>query len=409
MSDKKRWVDLLILNFCIVAFLGFVLRSKILFSLPFLDYNRLLDAHFHFAFSGWVTLGLVVLLIDEILPPAFASRTIYKWLPVAIFAGAWLLLISSPLPANSIGASICSAVFILVNYVFAASFIGDVLKSTSSKTVKLLVIAGLVFQTISSAGIFYLAYLFAAKSLNTFAYRDALYTYLHFQYNGFFILAVFALIFNRLEKRMTPEAANRTWQFALWLCISVIPSLFLTYLWRDPNETYRVIAIAGSIALLATCLLFARLAISMRPIAIAAKPLFRNLLCLALSAFLLKTLLQSGTLFPVIGNAVFGDRPVIIGFLHLVFLGFVTLFLFTWFAKNNYLDAHSAFTRFALAFFAAAIILNEAVLMTQGLGAMFIKSSYLFPWLLWFASIALFAAALLLAAARVQTKKSARL
>jgi hypothetical protein len=36
------------------------------------------------------------------------------------------------------------------------------------------------------------------------------------------------------------------------------------------------------------------------------------------------------------------------------------------------------------------VILNEVVLMTQGLGAMFIISSRIFPWLLWWISIGLF-------------------
>ena len=57
----------MIFNFCIVALLGLTLRSKILFSIPFLDYNRLLDAHFHFAFGGWVTLALTVILIDDFI------------------------------------------------------------------------------------------------------------------------------------------------------------------------------------------------------------------------------------------------------------------------------------------------------------------------------------------------------
>jgi hypothetical protein len=127
---------------------------------------------------------------------------------------------------------------------------------------------------------------------------------------------------------------------------------------------------------------------------------------LSLSAFLIKTVLQSFTLFPMVGNAVFGDRPVIIGFLHLVFLGFVTLFIVTWLAQKGFLNVKLEFTRFALVSFTCAVILNEAVLMTQGLGAMFIKSSYIFPWLLWLLSIALFLSALLILISRIQSKSN---
>ena len=126
---------------------------------------------------------------------------------------------------------------------------------------------------------------------------------------------------------------------------------------------------------------------------------------LFLSAFALKIFLQSFTLFPAVGNAVFGDRPVIIGFLHLVFLGFVTLFLFTWFAQSGFLNIKLGITKFALGFFTTAVVLNEAVLMTQGLGAMLIKSSNVFTWLLWVLSIMLFLGAILISIARYKTKR----
>ena len=403
MKNMSRWVNVLILNFCVVAFLGFTLRSKILFSIPFLDYNRLLDAHFHFAFGGWVTLTLVVLLIIELLTPALKQKRVYQCLPACFLSASWLLLIASPLPANSLGASLCSTVFILVTYAFAYFFVTDIKQSLVSRTVKLLAMCSMVCLVLSSLGIFALAYLFASKSLNTFAYRDALYTYLHLQYNGFFTLSVFAILFQRIEPKMTEEVKQKAYQFSLWLCISTFPSLFLTYLWRDPNIAYRVIAITGSITLLICLAFFVALALSLKAIYATVTPIVRNMAFLSLGAFTLKIFLQSFTLFPAVGNAVFGDRPVIIGFLHLVFLGFVTLFLIAWFAQNGFLNLNSAFTKLALGVFTTAVILNEAVLMTQGLGAMFIKSSNVFPWLLWALSIMLLIGALLIATARIIT------
>ncbi len=404
MKNKDRWIDILIFNFYIVALLGVTLRSKILFSIPFLDYNRLLDAHFHFAFTGWVTLALVVLMVSEILPVELNSKRIYKWLPGGILAAAWLLLLFSPLPANSPGASLCSTIFILVTYVFAWAFIRDMRHAVISKAAKLLSVSAVIFLVASSTGVFALAYLFATKSLNSFAYRDALYTYLHFQYNGFFTLGVFAILVNKLETKMSEASKRGAYQFSVLLCISTFLSLFLTYLWRDPNIVYRILAICGSITLLLTFAFFIRLAISMKGISDYFKPQIRPMVFLFLGAFLLKIFLQSFTLFPVVGNAVFGDRPVIIGFLHLVFLGFVTLFLFTWFANAGYLNVGSGFTKFALGTFTVVVFLNEAVLMTQGLGAMFIKSSYIFTWLLWALSILLFISALLIGVARIKTK-----
>src|SRR5579863_3646362 len=137
MRIKFNWADAVLFNFCVVAFLGFVLRSKILFPIPFLDYNRLLDAHFHFAFAGWVTLSLA-LFMQEILPPQQGIKANYKRVLVYILAAACLLLCSSPLPANSITANLCFMVFILVTYFFAWVFISGILKANASATEKLL-------------------------------------------------------------------------------------------------------------------------------------------------------------------------------------------------------------------------------------------------------------------------------
>jgi len=405
MKNKGWWVDILIFNFCVVAFLGFTLRSKILFSIPFLDYNRLLDAHFHFAFGGWVTLALAVLFVSEVLPNQAAGKSVYKWLLACILVAAWVLLAASPLPANSTGASICATIFILVTYVFAWFFLNDLYKAPINKTVKLLALSAIACLVLSSTGIFMLAWLFAIKSLNTFAYRDALYTYLHLQYNGFFTLSVFAVFFNKILPQMVIVWNRKAHQFSQMLCLSILPSMFLTYLWRDPNEVYRIIAIAGSISLLLCFVLFLRLVPDLVKLYSQSEFTIRYMVYLSFGAFLIKIFLQSFTLFPLVGNAVFGDRPVIIGFLHLVFLGFVTLFLMMWFAQSGFLNIKPGFVKFSLAVFTLAIILNEAVLMTQGLGAMLIKSSYVFPWILWGISIVLLVSALLIAGARAQSKR----
>jgi len=59
LRSKSFWISLSVLNLCIVALLGVILRSKILFNLPGLDYNHLLKVHSNFAFGGWVRIRIV--------------------------------------------------------------------------------------------------------------------------------------------------------------------------------------------------------------------------------------------------------------------------------------------------------------------------------------------------------------
>jgi len=120
---------------------------------------------------------------------------------------------------------------------------------------------------------------------------------------------------------------------------------------------------------------------------------------------MLKIFLQSLTIFPVIGDAIFGNRPIIMGFLHLVFLGFVTLFILAYFIKKGLLNSKIKWTGIAVIVFAIAVILNEVLLILQGMATMFIDGSSIFPWLLWITGILLFTGSLLLAIARIQTRR----
>jgi hypothetical protein len=59
----KRWLNISLFNLLIVAAIGTVLRYKIAYALPIVNQKNLLHGHSHFAFSGWVTQTLLVLLV----------------------------------------------------------------------------------------------------------------------------------------------------------------------------------------------------------------------------------------------------------------------------------------------------------------------------------------------------------
>ena len=60
----KNWILISFLNLLIVAIVGTILRYKIAFSLPFINQKYLLHAHSHFAFSGWITMALMALMVE---------------------------------------------------------------------------------------------------------------------------------------------------------------------------------------------------------------------------------------------------------------------------------------------------------------------------------------------------------
>jgi hypothetical protein len=375
-----------------------------IFNLPWIDYNRLVETHGHFAFEGWVALVLTTLLIYELPGSLYAKRS-YQFLLSAIFACSWATLLTSPFESCKFISEYVSLLYIIVTYIFSWMFIRDTLNTESNKTVKLLSVSSLVCLVLSSIGAIALAYLFAIRSLNAILYRDALFGYLHLQYNGFFTLAVFALIFNKIVPVASEHANKNIYRFSVSLCLSVIPSMFISFLWHQATPVVHAISIIGSVLLLLSLIWFIISALSLGKEFKMVLPSIRYMIILSISAFMIKIFLQSLTVFNSINILVFGDRPMIMGFLHMVFLGFVTLFIIAYFTQKNVLDSESYFTRFALAVFTLAIVINEILLMLQGLGTMLIASSPLFLWYLWGAGILLLLGVVLVAIARIRTKQ----
>lgn len=403
MKSKEGWINLSILNLCVLAAFGLLIRSKMVFDMPFIDYNRLVETHGHFAFMGWATFTLLTLMIYE-LPGELYYKKIYQFMLMLFFLCSWAILFTSPFESCKSISEYISFFYILLTYVFSWIFIRDILKINASGTVKLLSISSLLSLVLSSVGIIMSTYLFAVKSLNAILYRDAMFGYLHMQYNGFFTLAVFALIYNKIIQNTTHPSRRTIHGFAVMLSLSIIPSMFLTFLWHQTNLLLHILSATGFILLLLSLILFFISAPLLLHEFRMITPAIRYMAVLSISAFIIKVFLQSLTFFSSVNVLVFGNRPMIMGFLHLVFLGFITLFLITYFAQKKLLNIRHKFTRFACALFTLAILFNEILLVLQGLGDIFISGSPLFSWYLWIAAILLFSGALLIAISRIQSK-----
>ncbi len=404
-SKKQFWITLSLLNLCIVALLGVTLRSKILFPLRFIDFKNVLHAHSHFAFGGWITIVLLTLMIYEILPDHFSNKKGYQWLLLGLLLNAAGMLISFLCQGYAFFSIMFSTLFILVTYAFSFLFIRDIVRVKAEMTVRILSISAIACLSISSVGPFTLAYIMASHSGNSLLYRDSIYTYLHFQYNGFFTLSVFALFFNVLYKNFDKRQLRRARQFAWLISISVIPTLFISYLFHFVNSGIRTMAVIGSISILITIILLISTLQSIKDHLKAIPSFARNAGLLSIIAFLLKSLLQIGTIIPSLGKLVYGDRAIIVGYLHLVLLGFITLYILAHLLYTGNLNSASLLTRVAVITFAGGVIANEVILMVQGFGNMFMVSNSFYASLLWIVSIWLLCGALLIIISKLKYNK----
>ena len=352
----------------IVALLGLTMRYKIAFSLPFIDQKHLLHAHSHFAFTGWITQALMAILVSYIFRRT-SYDTVKKYKPVLIanLVASYGMLLSFPVQGYGLFSISFSTLSIFTAYYFAFLYWRD-LRFIRHRVTHLWFKAALVFNVISSAGAFSQAYMMATSSINQHGYLAAVYYFLHFQYNGWFFFAAMGLLSNKLLENGAKEHSLKKvfWLFAS----SCVPAYFLSVLWlKLPVWVYVLIVASVLLQLVGWAKMVVVIKTQLTVLKTRLTPLSLWLLGFSGFALTIKLILQAGSVFPELSTISYSFRPIIIGYLHLVLLGVFTLFILGYtMAYRIIIPKRKAWL--GVVVFTAGIILNEVILLIQGVTAM---------------------------------------
>ena len=277
---------------------------------------------------------------------------------------AYGMLIAFPLQGYAFWSICFSTLSIFVSYFFAIRFWKDLNKLTHKSISHYWYKAALIFSIISSLGAFSLAFMMVNKIMHEKWYLGAVYFFLHFQYNGWFFFAGMGLLVSLLEK-MIP--ASKALKNIFWLfCLACGPAYFLSALWMEiPLPIYWLVILAA-IAQVAGWALFVKLVLKEKGALISGLPENgRKLLLLSGIAFSIKLLLQLVSTHPALSQMAFGFRPIVIGYLHLVLLGVITIFVLGYIISMKFLTTGKYFKQ-GVWLFISGIIINETLLMLQG-------------------------------------------
>lgn len=365
----RRWLSISFLNLLIVASLGVILRYKIAFFFPYLQQKFLLDSHSHFAFTGWITQTLMVLLVHY-LSLKYGDQVFkkYRWLLCGNLVAAYGMLISFAIEGYAIISISFSTLSILVSYFFALCYWRDLDKINEKKISHLWFKASLLFSIISSIGAFCLAYMMVNKISHQNWYLSAIYFFLHFQYNGWFFFAGTGLLVSRLETIQTTLKPIKI-AFILF-STTCFPAYFLSVLWLPIPRIIFCLIIACVIAQLAGWLIMVKVFFTNRLyISREFSKYGKLLLLLSGIAFSIKLLLQSGSVHPALSQLSYGFRPIIIGYLHLVLLAVTSIFIIG-FITSFYMIPINKVLITGIYIFVSGVIINEVLLMIQGVGAL---------------------------------------
>ena len=357
----------------LVAFIGIILRYKIAYSLPFIDQRYLLHGHSHFAFAGWVTQALMALLVACLSEQAGKNLfKKYRWLLYSNLLTAYGMLVTFPIEGYAFLSILFSTLSIFVSYFFAAIYWVDLNKLDNKNTSHHCFRIALLCNVISSAGPFSLAYMLATKHMQQNLYLASVYFFLHFQYNGWFFFSCLGLLIYRLNKYKVPGTTLKK-VFYLF-AISVLPAFFLSVLWWDIPTWLYILVVAATICQIAgwiQLLNFIQIHVinTIKQASLLSKFLFIS--CgIALS---IKLILQAGSVIPSLSKLAFGFRPIVIGYLHLVLLGVITIFIISYSFTYKLISINKRLIA-GITIFVIGIFVNEILLMIQGISAMIYES-----------------------------------
>lgn len=331
---SKFYFLLAMAHLLIAALIGIMLRWHFLYPIPHFNYSHWIHAHSHIAFLGWVFLGLMAFVNFYFEKSENFPRKKFIILAACIVVVNAGMLISFPIQGYGPVSIFFSAVhMILAIYIFF--LYNPFLKQEGSMGFQL-VRWGFIFMIFSGIGPLILGPIVAFGYKQTQWYDFALYFYLHFQYNGFFILAILGLIIHHLEKQHPLFLENIRKPIVYGLIVAILLTYFLSVLGTEPPMVFYLLGGLGAVIQIVIVILILITILRYYNSFFHRENIYINiLLVISLTCLETKLYLQFLSGIPAIANYVFHDRNIIILYMHMVLLGFITSFLIGWWFKLN--------------------------------------------------------------------------
>ena len=345
----------------LVAAIGTWLRYMFVSPVQFPIFENLLHAHSHFAILGWLYnalyIAIVYLFVKE--PAKQKKYNILFWITQVSIAG---MLVSFTLQGYAAYSIAFSTLHIFCSYVFIYFVLKDI-SNIKNETVSLkFIYGGLFFLFLSSLGPWGLVAVVFTGLPEPDLYKQIIYFYLHFQYNGWFVFSVIGLWLKYYEEHgivFNGAISGRAFQILFYSNLGAFVLSLLGF--SIPGYIYAIGILCAFAQLVGArylyILLFTEEVRAFGKNGGIGHLLFR----LSFFALLLKYLIQLISAVPQIGYPAFVIRDITIGYIHLVMLGVMTLGVLGWFASNELIE-FGRLAKAGLLIFIAAFVLLELIL-----------------------------------------------
>lgn len=362
MVYLKKHIHIALGYFLIIALLGLLLRLFTIIEVP-ANYRYIVHTHSHIALLGWVYTALTTIIYTIYLTKKTISK-IYKiifWSTQVTIIG---MLITFPFIGYALFSIIFSTLFLLASYWFVWFFITQTTEEQKSRISYTYIRTALYYMILSSIGPWALGIIMNTLGSTSIWYKIAIYFYLHFQYNGWYIVALFGVFFYMLEKNNILISKTKSKTLYLTLQIGILLSFFLSVLWTEPHPVFYILGGIGALFQIVAYYILVKISIENRSLLYQHfTSLERMLLKIALVLLGLKIVLQVISAIPYFSQLAYSILDFVIGYLHLTFLGVVSLCIFAFLSHLQLLRL----SKFSVVVFLIGFFGSELLIIYKGL------------------------------------------
>lgn len=382
----KKYIHIPLLFFFITALTGVWMRSiSIMPGLQIISYDHILHGHSHIAILGWLFFAILIIYL-AFMWKHLPHKKEAKWLLIISAIVTSFMFIAFLYQGYALYSIILSTLHIFTEY-WAIIFIFKTITyhPDMPKTSRLFIKTGAIMLFISSFGPFGLGAIASMGLRNSPLFEMAIYFYLHFQYNGwlyYMLIGFFILLLKQAKIILNKQLLK--WSFLIYT-LAILPGFLLSILWYDLGRfAYLLSAIGGLGQFIGVGLFLWALYIERQAFKKSFNQTFLYLSRFAFIILLAKAMMELGLLIPSLSAIIYDTRHVVIGYLHLTLLGFISLSVLALFIQLKLVPYDKQVFLFGVNVFLIGFCLNEAVLFTStlftwlGYGTMPLHNSLLF-------------------------------
>lgn len=360
---KKAWSILPLSFLFIAALIGNGLRASAYFQLPF-EYGHLVHAHSHVAFQAWIYGSMFLLLVNGFLEEAQIKEGKYLLqFKLSMFL-VLAILIAFSLQGYALYSIILSTLFQGLNYWFIYRFFKD---AKGQSLALVFVKTGLIFGLISTLLPFAIGALAAQGLKASEAYHSLVFSFLHLQYNAWFLFVALGLFYKFLDEHQLPYFLQFGKRFYQFLSLSVFPAIALSLLGMSFASKIIILGYLAALLLSLALVYFLRsIKKSIPTLKAKLNPWLKLLLFVFLASFVAKTILQLSSVIPAFKDLAFFNKAIIIAYLHLSLIGTISFLLLALLLAKKYLPNHW-FTKLGASLLFCGFVGSEVLLVFRGL------------------------------------------